>query len=160
MGIAWKGSGGTPGYSFGPRGVFKGLVKWERHGWRSRGKEIRHRDLWQEIWQLRQAAGSHMVVLWMPSHLNVKGNDEVDALAEAGCAQHPHNKRRRQEEPAWSALGLSPMRSEVSSSSVGESSELSDARNNVNNIASSEGGVHIVRYRVDIWVVPRGIRGV
>ena len=30
--------------------VFKGIiewsVKWERHGWRSRGKEIGHRDLW------------------------------------------------------------------------------------------------------------------
>ena len=98
--------------------VFKGItewsVKWERHGWRSRGKGIGlgPRDLWQEIWQLRRAAGSHVVVLWTPSHLNVKGNDEADALAEAGRAQHPHNKRRRQEEPAWSALGLSPMCSE------------------------------------------------
>ena len=39
--------------------VFKGIaewsVKWERNGWRLRGKEIGRRDLWQEISRLRQA---------------------------------------------------------------------------------------------------------
>ena len=84
--------------------VFKGItewtVKWKRHGWCSRGKEIGQRDLWQEIWRPRQAAGSQVVVLWMPPHLNAKGNDEADVLAEAGHTQLPHNKRRRQEEQA------------------------------------------------------------
>ena len=59
-----------------PEYVFKGITEWsaklERHGWRSRGKEIVHRDLWQDIWELRQAAGSHVVVLWTPSQLTVK----------------------------------------------------------------------------------------
>ena len=99
-----------------------------------------------------------MVVLWTPSHVNVKGNDEADALAEAGRAQHPRNKRRRQEEPAWAALGLSSMRSEVSSSSGGESSEVTDARSSVQSATSSEGGgVRVVQCGLVIWGTLGGI---
>ena len=103
--------------------VYKGItewpIKWARHGWRVRGREIGHRDSWQDIWELPKAAGSQVQLIWTPSHPNVHGNNEADALAEEGREQHPHNKRRHQREPAWVALGLSPMRLAVPSSSEG-----------------------------------------
>ena len=60
----------------------------------------------------------------------MEGNDRADNLAEEGREQHPNNKRRReaQEEAPrlWREMGLSPMRSDVSSSEpLGPSSILS-----------------------------------
>ena len=100
------------------KGITEWSVKWARHGWQVRGRETGHRDLWQELWDLRQAAALQVQLIWTPSHVNVKGNDEADALAEEGRGQHPHNKRRHQQEPAWVALGLSFMRLAVSLSSA------------------------------------------
>ena len=70
---------------------------------------------------MRQTAGSQLRFIWTPSHLQVKGNDEADARTEEGRERHSHNKRRWQQEPVWAALGLSPMRSEVSSSMTSSS---------------------------------------
>ena len=49
---------------------------------------------------------------WVPSHLDVHGNEHADLLAEHGSGLHPNNlrslsKRRRVEE--WDALGPVPM---------------------------------------------------
>ena len=106
--------GGAPGHYPRLKYVYKGItewsVKWALHGWWARGREIGRADLWRDIRELRRSAVSQVKLIWTPSHLNVRGNDEADVLAEEGREQHPNNKRRCQREPAWVALGLSPMR--------------------------------------------------
>ena len=104
--------------------VYKGItewsVKWHRHGWQVKNREVGHRDLWEQIFLLRREAGSLLQLVWTPSHMQVVGNDRADALAEEGRLQHPHNKKRRSEEPRppllWEEEGLLPMRSDASSS--------------------------------------------
>ena len=82
-----------------------------------------NRDLWEQIFLLRREAGSLLQLVWTPSHMQVMGNDRADALAEEGRLQHPHNKKRRSEEPRppllWEEVGLLPIRSDVSSSAGG-----------------------------------------
>ena len=85
---------------------------------------------------MRQTAGPRVRFIWTPSPLKVNGNDEVDALAEEGRERHPHNKIRRQQEPAWAALGLSPMRSEVSSLTTSSS----EPQHNIQSDSTSQGG--------------------
>ena len=107
--------------------VYKGItewsVKWHRHGWRAKSREVGHRDLWEQIFLLQREAGSLLQLVWMPSHMQVVGNDRADALADEGRLQHPHNKKRRSEEPRppllWEEVGLLPMQSDVSSSARG-----------------------------------------
>ena len=103
--------------------VYKGItersLKWHRHGWRVKNREVGHKDLWEQIFLLRREAGSSLQLVWMPSHMQVVGNDRADALAEEGRLQHRHNKKQRLEEPKppplWEVVGLQPMRSDVSS---------------------------------------------
>ena len=96
--------------------VFKGIMqwsdKWRRHNWRTSSGEVGHRDLWEHILWLREGAGDLLQLRWVPSHLNVPGNDAANELAEQGRCLHPNNlvplsKRRRVTE--WDALGLEPM---------------------------------------------------
>ena len=96
--------------------AYKGITvwaeKWRRHGWRTSSGEVGHRDLWEHIFWLREGAGDLLQLRWVPSHLNVEGNEEADALACQGREQHPNNllplsKRRRVTE--WEDLGLQPM---------------------------------------------------
>ena len=104
--------------------VYKGITEWSErwrcHGWREKTKAIGHRDLWELIWDLQQLVGWQVKVVWTPSYLNVRGNDKADELAKQGWFQHPHNNKRRSEEPEggcmWAHLSLGPMRSDVSSS--------------------------------------------
>ena len=56
--------------------------------------------------------GEQLQVRWVPSHLDVEGNEAADELAGKGREMHPNNllplsKRRRVTE--WDALGLEPM---------------------------------------------------
>ena len=98
-------------------------MKWHRHGWRVKNREVGHKDLWEQIFLLRREAGSLLQLVWTPSHMQVVGNDRADALAEEGRHQHPHNTKRRSEEPRppllWEEVGLLPMRSDVSPSAGG-----------------------------------------
>ena len=81
--------------------------------------------------------------------MQVVGNDRADALAEEGRQQHPHNDKRRSEEPRlpllWEEVGLLPMRSDVSSSAGGgggstEPPVSAGARSSVGgSLTSSEG---------------------
>ena len=104
--------------------VFKGIMEWSpkwcRHAWRTSSREVWHRDLWETILWERERAGDELQIHWIPSHLGVLGNDEADALAEAGRMSHPNNDRpmakRPWVEPMWEDLGLEEMSSEVSSS--------------------------------------------
>ena len=82
--------------------VYKGITvwsaKWRHRSWRVKMKEIGHRDLWEQIWDLRQQAGSQVQVIWTPAHLSVQGNAKADELAEQGWLHHRHNKKRRSED--------------------------------------------------------------
>ena len=103
------------------RGITEWSVKWHRHGWHVKSKQLGHRDKWETIFKLRREAGSLSQFVWTPSHMKVKGNNMADSLAKEGRLQHPHNKKRRSAEPQpgqlWEGVGLCPMRSDVSSSS-------------------------------------------
>ena len=113
--------------------VYKGIVewspKWRRHEWRTTGREVGHRDLWETILWERERAGEQVQLRWIPSHLGVQGNEEADALAEAGRGLHPHNEesfpKRVRVEPQWEALGLEEMASggEATDSDMASSGE-------------------------------------
>ena len=104
--------------------VYKGITewspRWQHHGWRVKSREVGHRDVREAIFCLRQSARALLKFVWTPSHMQVEGNGRANNLAEDGREQHPNNKRRReaQEEAPhlWREMGLSPMRSDVSSS--------------------------------------------
>ena len=74
--------------------------------------EVGHRDLWEHILWLREDAGDLLQLRWVPSHLNVEGNEEAGEVANQGRELHPNSvlplsKRRRVAE--WEALGLQPV---------------------------------------------------
>ena len=54
--------------------VYKGItewsVKWHRHGWRVKNSEV-GQDLWEQIFLLRQEAGSLLQMVWTPSHMQM-----------------------------------------------------------------------------------------
>ena len=96
--------------------VFKDITiwteQWKRHGWRASTGEVGHRDLWEQIDLPRRMGGEQLQVRWVPSHLDVEGNEAADELAGKGRELHlnnlpPLSKRRRVTE--WDALGLEPM---------------------------------------------------
>ena len=77
-------------------------------------------ELWEAIFQLRQDAGVLVKFVWTPSHMRDGGNDKANELAESGREMHPNNKKRRGDSEhlpqLWQGAGLSPMRTDVSSS--------------------------------------------
>ena len=44
--------------------------------------------MWEQILWLREQAGEQVQLRWVPSHLDVKGNEHLDDLALQGCLQH------------------------------------------------------------------------
>mmetsp|Transcript_17271 Transcript_17271/g.28116 ORF Transcript_17271/g.28116 Transcript_17271/m.28116 type:complete len:167 (+) Transcript_17271:1411-1911(+) len=81
-------------------------------------------------WRMHGLVQAQQVQLrWIPSHLGVQGNEEADALAEAGRGLHPHNEesfpKRVRVEPQWEALGLEEMASggEATDSDMASSGE-------------------------------------
>ena len=62
------------------------MHKWSRHGW------VGHSDLWQGIHALVIMHGDTLFFLWVPSRVNIEGNEQADTLAEQGRLQHPHNE--------------------------------------------------------------------
>ena len=96
--------------------VYKAITiwsdKWRQHGWKTSSGAVRHRDLWERTLWLRKEAGDLLQVRWVPSHLNVKGNEDADELAGQRRGRHPNNllpisKRRRVVER--DVVGLEPM---------------------------------------------------
>ena len=72
--------------------------------------------------------------------MRMGGNDKADALAESGREMHPNNEKRNGEADRvprmWRDAGLSPMRTDMSSSqSSGHNSSV------VSSWASARGGV-------------------
>ena len=94
------------------KAIVEWLVKWRRHGWRCSTGEVGHRDLWEQILTLWERGGEQVQVRWVPSHREVRGNEEAGALAWLGGQLHPStlvplSKRRRVTE--WDSLGLEAM---------------------------------------------------
>ena len=152
--------------------VFKGIMEWSpkrrRHGWRTSSGEVGHRDLWETILWERERAGDELQIHWIPSHLGVQGNEEADALAEAGRMSHPNDERpvakRPQIEPMWEDLGLEELSSEVSSSQRSEFSsttvsEAEDMESASTSSEGSEGGGSSSGFSTDVSTNPKRRRG-
>ena len=142
------------------KGITEWLVKWHHNGWRVKNREVGHKDLWEHIFLLRREAGSLLQLVWTPSHMQVVGNDRADALSEEGRLQHPHNKKRRSEEPRplplWEEVGLLPMRSDVSSSVGGGPTKppvVAGAQSSAGgSLTSSEGSATSTGSSIADWV--------
>ena len=153
-------------YAF--KGIMEWSPKWRRHGWRTSSGEVGHRDLWETILWERERAGDELQIHWIPSHLGVQGNEEADALAEAGRMSHPNNDRpvakRPRIEPMWEDLGLEEMSSEVSSSQRSEFSsttvsEAEDMESASTSSEGSEGGGSSSGFSTDVSTNPKRRRG-
>ena len=98
----------------------------------------------------------------------MQGNEEADALAEAGRMSHPNNDRpvakRPRIKPMWEDLGLEEMSSEVSSSQRSEFSsttvsEAEDMESASTSSEGSEGGGSSSRFSTDVSTNPKRRRG-
>ena len=116
----------------------------------------------------RERAGDELQIHWIPSHLGVQGNEEADALAEAGRLSHPDNDRpvakRPRVESMWEDLGLEEMSSEVSSSQRSEFasatvSEAKDMESASTSSEGSEGGGSLSGFSTDVSTNPKRRRG-
>ena len=61
---------------------------------------------------LREMGAGHVQVQQVPSHLDVHGNEEADALVSRGSGLHPKNRiplSKRQHVTEWDALGVEPV---------------------------------------------------
>ena len=73
------------------KGVVEWMFKWRRHGRKGWSSPIGHSDLWQQIHSLVTMHGDTLQFVWVPSHVNIEGNEQADKLAENGRLMHPHN---------------------------------------------------------------------
>ena len=102
--------------------VYKGWsLKWQHHNWCVPSGEQGHRDLWETLLHLREAAGTRVKVVCTPSHVNTEGNDEPmrwPRWAETLTQTTKNENRRTHSQRAVCAQdwGLQPMALEVSSS--------------------------------------------
>ena len=92
-----------------PRGLlFQPQCFW----WQCSTWEVGHKDPWVRILWPRKMDGGHVQVRWAPSHLDVCGNEEADALAPLGRGVHPECFRPTIQGTVCDnrgALGLEPM---------------------------------------------------
>ena len=89
-------------------------------------------DLWEPFLDMVRERGNLFSIQWVPSHIDIMGNEKADQLAEEGRVRHwayscewvQEVQRRQMSE--WQALGLQEIDSEVSDSvalSAGQSYE-------------------------------------
>ena len=97
-------------------------------------RPVAHRDLWEPFLDLVQARGDLFPIKWVPSHIDIMGNERVDQLAEEGRVRHWAYSRewvrevQRQQSSEWQALGLQELDSEVSDSVATSEGQLSEGR--------------------------------
>ena len=101
--------------------------------------EVGHRDLWEAI--LRESGGGGVQLRWVPSHLNIHGNNGADTLASLGRRLHPYylfplSKRRRVTE--WDQLGLEPMAESVQPSNPDSALDSKSEGEGMGSSSSSE----------------------
>ena len=67
-------------------GITRWLPNWKARGWRTAAKKpVKNQDLWQRLDAL--AAGHDVDWHWVKGHAGHPGNEEADALANAGLEQ-------------------------------------------------------------------------
>lgn len=75
--------------------VYKGITiwmdKWHRHRWGAASGPVGHADLWSKVHFLVKAHAESLTFQWVPSHTDIRGNEEADQLAEKGREKHPDN---------------------------------------------------------------------
>jgi ribonuclease HI len=59
--------------------------KWRRHDWQGSGGLVSHVDLWTQLLDAIEDAGSTLHWIHVPSHIRVTGNDKGDLLVDMGC---------------------------------------------------------------------------
>ena len=60
------------------------MDQWYRHRWKGAPGPVGHADLWSKIHFLVTAHGDTLSFQRVPSHTDIKGNEEADRLAEEG----------------------------------------------------------------------------
>ena len=70
-------------------GMLGRAQKWRQHGRVSKKGPIQHRDLWEALLGLTEAAGTQVKWLHTPSHIDIPGNTRADHLADVGRRQSP-----------------------------------------------------------------------
>ena len=87
------------------------------------------RDLWEPFLDLVRERGDLFSIQWMPSHIEIMGNERADQFAEEGRVRHWAYSRewvrevQQRQLLEWQALGLHELDSEVSDSDRSSSSE-------------------------------------
>ena len=69
------------------KGIIEWSVKWHRHGWWVKSKDIGHRE--EAIFSLRREAGSQLQFVWTPPHMKVRGNDAAYSFGQGRQATTP-----------------------------------------------------------------------
>ena len=84
--------------------------------------DVAHRDLSEQFLDLVQSRGDLFSIHWVPSHIDIMGNEKADRLVEEGRVRHWAYSREwvrevpRSQSSEWQALGLQELDSEVSDS--------------------------------------------
>ena len=111
--------------------VYKGVTEWgdvwRRHQWHTATGEVAHGDLWEPFLDLVRERGDLFSIQWVPSHIEIQGNEKAHRLAEEGRVRHwAYSRewvRELQQRLSSEALGLHGLDSEVSESDRSRSSE-------------------------------------
>ena len=110
------------------------MTEWGRHRWRTATGDVAHRDLWEPFLDLVQARGDLFSIHWVPSHIDIMGNERADQFAEEGRVRHWADSRewvsevQRQQASEWHALGLQELDSEVSDGVETSEGNISEER--------------------------------
>ena len=71
-------------------GVNGGAEQWKADDWQGKsGVLVSHVDLWIKVLELLALLGDRVSVFHASSHMNLKGNDHTDELADEGRARSP-----------------------------------------------------------------------
>ena len=62
---------------------------WKRRGWKTKsGNPLENVDLWMEIQELLEERTAETFWVKVPSHVDIEGNEQADALAKKGVEKH------------------------------------------------------------------------
>ena len=78
------------------KGVTDWMYRWQRSGWRKKGKEsppVKNQDLWKLLWDLAQQHRPQWE--WVKGHAGDEGNERADMLAERNAPQWVRDASRR-----------------------------------------------------------------
>ena len=116
--------------------VYKGVTEWGevwwQHQWRTATGDVAHRDPWEPFLDLVRERGDLFSIQWVPSHIEIEGNERADQLAEEGRVRHWAyscewvREVQRRQSFEWQALGLQELDSEVSDSGRASEGQASD----------------------------------